>query len=190
MEHIIEKELQNSFNSIFGVNVEQLTFTFQKTKKEFNADKTLVLFPFLKVLGKKPDEIGTAIGEHLLSKGLISDYSILGGFLNLSYPESYWIEALNNVYSIQNFGFSETNSKPTIMVEYASPNTNKPLHLGHLRNVFLGFSVAEILKAEGYNVVHACLYNDRGTNICKSMLAYQKWGNGETPESTGIKGDH
>ena len=195
MEHIIEKELQNSFNSIFGVNVEQLTFTFQKTKKEFNADKTLVLFPFLKVLGKKPDEIGTAIGEHLLSKGLISDYSILGGFLNLSYPESYWIEALNNVYSIQNFGFSETNSKPTIMVEYASPNTNKPLHLGHLRNVFLGFSVAEILKAYGHKVIKTQIVNDRGIHICKSMLAWQKFsplnenGERETPANTGMKGD-
>jgi arginyl-tRNA synthetase len=195
MEHIIEKELHNSFNSIFGTNAEQLTFTFQKTKKEFNADKTLVLFPFLKLLGKKPDEIGTAIGEHLAAKGLISKFSIVGGFLNLSYPESYWIEALNDVYKAEKFGFAAENSKPTIMVEYASPNTNKPLHLGHLRNVFLGYSVAEILKAYGHKVIKTQIVNDRGIHICKSMLAWQKYsplnekGERETPENTGMKGD-
>ncbi len=195
MEHIIEKELHDSFNSIFGTNAEQLTFTFQKTKKEFNADKTLVLFPFLKLLGKKPDEIGTAIGEHLAAKGLISKFSIVGGFLNLSYPESYWIEALNDVYKAEKFGFAAENSKPTIMVEYASPNTNKPLHLGHLRNVFLGYSVAEILKAYGHKVIKTQIVNDRGIHICKSMLAWQKYsplnekGERETPENTGMKGD-
>jgi len=195
MEHIIEKELHNSFNSIFGTTVEQVTFTFQKTKKEFNADKTLVLFPFLKLLGKKPDEIGTAIGEHLVSKGLISKFSIVGGFLNLNYPESYWIDALNNVYNTEKFGFAAENSKPTIMVEYASPNTNKPLHLGHLRNVFLGYSVAEILKAFGHKVIKTQIVNDRGIHICKSMLAWQKYsplnekGERETPANTGMKGD-
>lgn len=195
MEHIIEKELTENFNRIFNVELSDLTFTFQKTKKEFNGDKTLVLFPYLKLLGKKPDEIGVTIGNYLISKGLISDFSIVGGFLNLNYPQSYWMEALDEINSTQNFGFQEADSKPTIMVEYSSPNTNKPLHLGHLRNVFLGYSVAQILKANGNKVIKTQIINDRGIHICKSMLAWSKFspltdrGERETPLNTGLKGD-
>lgn len=195
MEHIIEKELAASFNGIFNVEASDLTFTFQKTKKEFNGDKTLVLFPYLKMLGKKPDEIGATIGEYLKSKGLISDYSIVGGFLNLCYPENYWIEALNSVHQTPDYGKQPVNSKPTIMVEYSSPNTNKPLHLGHLRNVFLGYSVAEILKANGNKVIKTQIINDRGIHICKSMLAWSKYSplndkcERETPANSGLKGD-
>lgn len=195
MEQLIEKELAASFNAIFNVEASDLTFTFQKTKKEFNGDKTLVLFPYLKLLGKKPDEIGKAIGEHLKYKGLISDYSIVGGFLNLCYPQNYWIEALNEVHRTPDYGKQPADSKPTIMVEYSSPNTNKPLHLGHLRNVFLGYSVAEILKANGNKVIKTQIINDRGIHICKSMLAWSKYsplndkGERETPANTGMKGD-
>lgn len=195
MEHLIEKELQENFNTIFGTAHENVSFAFQKTKKEFAGDKTLVLFPYLKLLGKKPDEIGNAIAAHLTAKGLISGHSVVGGFLNLSYPESYWSEALGEIHANANFGFETPDSKPTIMVEYASPNTNKPLHLGHLRNVFLGYSVAEILKAYGHKVIKTQIINDRGIHICKSMLAWQKFsplnekGERETPLNTGLKGD-
>lgn len=195
MEHLIEQELTQHFNTLFGTTHTELTFTFQHTKKEFNGDKTLVLFPYLKLLGKKPDEIGTTLGNHLKEKGLISDFSIVGGFLNLVYPESYWVTALNDIHSAKNYGFKTPNSKRTIMVEYASPNTNKPLHLGHLRNVFLGYSVAEILKANGHSVIKTQIINDRGIHICKSMLAWHKYsplndkGERETPANTGMKGD-
>lgn len=182
--------------SLFGKPVEAGSIQFQKTKKEFAGDSTLVLFPFLKLAGKSPQELGNSIGTLLRDElQLISNFSVVGGFLNLEYPESYWLDLIRAINSKEDFGFSEPLSKPAVMVEYSSPNTNKPLHLGHLRNNFLGYAVAEILKANGHEVIKTQIINDRGIHICKSMLAWQKFspvnaqGERETPANTGLKGD-
>lgn len=161
------------------------------TKPEFEGDYTVVLFALVKQLKKSPDLIGEEMGKALLEKntGLFSSYNIIKGFLNLSITDTYWITFLSNQYANEKFGYSSTPAEK-VMVEYSSPNTNKPLHLGHLRNNFLGWSIAEILKATGHEVVKTCIVNDRGIHICKSMIAWQRFSSGATPGSTGIKGDH
>lgn len=161
------------------------------TKPEFEGDYTVVLFALVKQLKKSPDLIGEEMGKALLEKntGLFSSYNIIKGFLNLSITDTYWITFLSNQYANEKFGYSSTPAEK-VMVEYSSPNTNKPLHLGHLRNNFLGWSIAEILKATGHEVVKTCIVNDRGIHICKSMIAWQRFSSGATPASTGIKGDH
>jgi arginyl-tRNA synthetase len=196
MEHTIHQAILNHSGALFGQPVEAGTIQFQKTKKEFVGDSTRVLFPFLKLAGKSPQELGEQIGTLLRDElQLIRNYSIVGGFLNLEYAESYWLDLLRDIDNEANFGYNEPNSKPAIMVEYSSPNTNKPLHLGHLRNNFLGYSVAEILKAYGHEVIKTQIINDRGIHICKSMLAWQKFspvnaqGERDTPANTGMKGD-
>jgi arginyl-tRNA synthetase len=166
------------------------TLTIQPTKKEFEGDFTLVTFALTKSLKRKPEEIGEALGEYAKnSSKFISNYNVIKGFLNLKLSESFWLQTLATITNTKDFGKAPFHGTK-VMVEYSSPNTNKPLHLGHLRNNFLGYSVAEILKASGYEVMKTNLVNDRGIHICKSMLAYQKFGQGETPESAGIKGDH
>lgn len=196
MEHLIQQAIVEHSSVLFGQTVNASTIQFQKTKKEFAGDVTLVLFPFLKLAGKAPQELGITIGTLLRDElKLICNFSVVGGFLNLEYPESYWLDLLKSIDENGRFGLSESNSKPAIMVEYSSPNTNKPLHLGHLRNNFLGYSVAEILKAYGHEVIKTQIINDRGIHICKSMLAWQKFspvnaqGERETPANTGMKGD-
>jgi arginyl-tRNA synthetase len=196
METKIKASLLAHFQSLFGVEISEQLVQFQKTKKEFKGDTTLVLFPFLKLSGQNPAVIGAKIGELLKTElSLIADFNVVGGFLNMSFSDDYWKAQLLACYSDKFFGFHAPASKPAIMVEYSSPNTNKPLHLGHLRNNFLGYSVAEILKAAGHEVIKTQIINDRGIHICKSMLAWQKFspinekGERETPQNTGLKGD-
>lgn len=195
MENTIKSILIEQSLNLFGSQVDEKLIQFQKTKKEFEGDTTLVLFPFLKIAGKKPNEIGEQIGQVLIEKNIIASFNIIGGFLNLSFPIEYWVNALKEINENEHFGYAAANSKPAIMVEYSSPNTNKPLHLGHLRNNFLGYSVAEILKANGHEVIKTQIINDRGIHICKSMLAWSKFsplnekGERETPANTGLKGD-
>jgi len=176
----------------YGINVEPSQLTVQITRKEFEGDITLVTFPLVKLLRKSPVELGARLGE-LLKKELeiIESCNVVQGFLNLKLTGKYWIDLFNTSYNTVRFGrrqISETSNP--IVLEYSSPNTNKPLHLGHIRNNLLGYSVSELLKANGNRVVKVNLINDRGIHICKSMLAWQKWGNNETPESSGLKGDH
>ncbi|WP_028523948.1 arginine--tRNA ligase [Runella limosa] len=188
IEAIIKTSLQSALKEIY--NVEEPTIALQPTKKDFEGFYTFVTFPYTKSLRKPPIEIGNALGAYVLEKsGVVSNFNVVQGFLNLSIDESAWVGALNALALDENFGFAAPNGQ-SVMVEFSSPNTNKPLHLGHLRNNFLGDSVARILKANGYDVTKTCLVNDRGIHICKSMLAYAKLGNGETPESAEMKGDH
>ena len=167
--------------SMIGVN---------QTKPEFNGDYTIVLFPFLKLLKQKPDVIGKQLGDFLVDKTpLFTGYEIVSGFLNLTVKDSYWVSFLMNHFTETQYG-GKCKADCRVMIEYSSPNTNKPLHFGHLRNIFLGAAVSEILRVNGKQLVKANLINDRGIHICKSMIAWMKYGNGATPESTGIKGDH
>jgi arginyl-tRNA synthetase len=162
-----------------------------ETKPEFEGDYTVVLFAFLKPLRKSADALGSELGQALLdgNPGLFSAFNVIKGFLNLTIADSYWTNFLHREYDNQAFGRQPRLGK-TVMIEYSSPNTNKPLHLGHLRNNFLGWSIAEIYKASGYDIVKTCIANDRGIHICKSMIAWQRFAGGATPESTGMKGDH
>lgn len=170
--------------------IDMTTINVNQTKPEFTGDYTIVLFPFLKLLRQKPDAIGKQLGDHLLEKtGIFASYDIVAGFLNMTIKDTYWVSFLLNHYTQTNFGH-QCKADCRVMVEYSSPNTNKPLHFGHLRNIFLGAAMAEILKANGKQVVKANLINDRGIHICKSMIAWQQTANGATPASTGIKGDH
>lgn len=172
------------------------TFTLEQinvneTKAEFKGDYTIVLFPFVKMLRCKPDEIGQKLGQHLIEQqgSLFTEFQLLSGFLNLSVRDSFFIDLLQGNWHNTSFGSSAVQGKK-IMIEYSSPNTNKPLHFGHLRNIFLGYALSNILKESGNDVVKANLINDRGIHICKSMVAWQRYAQGATPESTGIKGDH
>lgn len=182
--------IQLAFQNIFNhdLPLEQIALT--PTKKEFEGSYTFVVFPFLKVSQTTPENTGNLIGEYLKANvSAVSDFNVVKGFLNLVLNENVWVDLFQKIYSQPNIGQLPSNGQK-VMVEYSSPNTNKPLHLGHLRNNFLGYSVAEILKANGYEVIKANLVNDRGIHICKSMVAYQHFGNGETPETSGLKGDH
>ena len=176
---------------LYGYEATQTELTINSTKPEFEGDYTLVLFSFVKQLKKSPEQLGNEIGEALIktSPALFTGYNVIKGFLNLTVADSYWIGFLQSNYNQPRFGSKPSNGQK-VMVEYSSPNTNKPLHLGHLRNNFLGWSVAQILKQSGYEIIKSCIVNDRGIHICKSMIAWQKFANGATPQSTGIKGDH
>lgn len=184
----IKQHIQNSISEILKNNyqIENLTLEVQQNKTDFEGDFTVVIFPLVKLAKKSPDVLGNELGEVLKKQGAIENFNVVKGFLNL---------LINNEAFVQNFKEIKTqfdvkeNKNQTVMVEYSSPNTNKPLHLGHIRNNLLGFSVAQILKEAGYNVVKTQIINDRGIHICKSMLAWEKFGNGETPETTGLKGD-
>lgn len=188
---LLIKAIQIALKEVFSIHSDGNDITLQKTRKEFEGDYTLVTFPYIKAAGKSPEQVGEALGKYLVENNLaISAYNVVKGFLNISLSDQFWIHYLNQIINEGNFGFKNESSGKTIMLEYSSPNTNKPLHLGHIRNNLLGFSVAEILKTQGHKVIKANLVNDRGVHICKSMLAWKKFGNGETPESTGMKGDH
>ena len=188
-ENFISQVVASSVEALYGaVNPAQLQI--QKTRKEFEGDYTLVTFPLLKASRKSPEATATEIGEHVVANNpQISGFNVIKGFLNLSIAPSFWSERFAEVVANENFGQAEPSGR-TIMIEYSSPNTNKPLHLGHIRNNLLGYSVAQILKANGNNVIKVNLVNDRGIHICKSMLAWQLYGGGETPASSGMKGDH
>lgn len=180
-----------AIKALYQVDMQPGEVLVNATKPEFEGDYTVVLFALVKQLKKSPDALGEEMGKALVeaNPALFSGYNIIKGFLNLSVTDSYWVHFLGHSYADSRFGFSKPTTEK-VMVEYSSPNTNKPLHLGHLRNNFLGWSIAEILKATGNEVVKTCIVNDRGVHICKSMIAWQRFSNGETPASTGTKGDH
>ncbi|SFT51692.1 arginyl-tRNA synthetase [Lishizhenia tianjinensis] len=197
MENKIKALLLGAATEIFGQEISENLVQFQKTRKEFEGDITLVTFPFVKMLKTKPEEVGEKVGAYLVEHvEELEAYNVVKGFLNLVINKEFWLAELKNMDADARFGFRPENSGDTLMVEYSSPNTNKPLHLGHLRNNFLGYSVAEILKANGHKVIKTQIVNDRGIHICKSMLAWQKFapedanGQKETPQTTGVKGDH
>lgn len=180
-----------SIQQLYGVELTIDQVLVNATKPEFEGDYTVVLFAFVKQLKKSPDALGQELGTALVADhpALFSGFNVIKGFLNLSISNAYWLGFLQSVQGQEGFGLHAARNQ-TVMVEYSSPNTNKPLHLGHLRNNFLGWSIAEILKANGYKVAKTCIVNDRGIHICKSMIAWQRYGNGATPQTTNMKGDH
>lgn len=192
IETSLQEEVSKALKELFDGDFPSEKVQVQQTKKEFEGDKTIVVFPFLRMAKKSPEETAKILGEKLQDNvSYISDFNVINGFLNLSISNNSWLDAFNKALSDDKYGILPiTEDSETLMVEFSSPNTNKPLHLGHIRNNLLGYSISKILEANGYNVIKANLVNDRGIHICKSMLAWQKWGNGETPESTGKKGDH
>lgn len=182
--------IQDAFTSCFKTTIPMDQLSLAPTKKEFVGSYTFVVFPFLKQSQLSPEATATQLGDYLKTNvAAVKDFNVVKGFLNLVVAQEEWISLFKQVYSSKSFGQLPSNGQK-VMVEYSSPNTNKPLHLGHLRNNFLGYSVAELLKAAGYEVIKANLVNDRGIHICKSMVAYQHFGKGETPSSSGLKGDH
>ena len=192
IESRISEAVLASVKELYGQDVPESMIQLQKTKSEFEGNLTLVVFPFLKMSKKKPEDTAQELGEYLLAHcNVIAKFNVVKGFLNLVIAPAAWIALLNGINADERFGEKLiTDASPLVMVEYSSPNTNKPLHLGHVRNNLLGWSLAKIMEANGNKVVKTNIVNDRGIHICKSMLAWQKWGNGATPESTGKKGDH
>ena len=192
IEQAIEASIASAIKELYGTEVEASLTQLQKTRKEFKGHLTLVTFPFLKISRKSPEQTAQEIGEWLSANSpYISGFNVVKGFLNLEIAGKCWLELLSDINSLPEYGIIKaTDNSPLVMIEYSSPNTNKPLHLGHIRNNLLGYSISEILQANGNRVVKTNIVNDRGIHICKSMLAWKKWGNGETPESTGEKGDH
>ena len=177
---------------LYGADLPEKMVQLQNTKEGFEGNLTLVVFPFLKISKKKPEDTAQEIGERLIQEtSVVAAFNVVKGFLNLAVSQEAWIALLNDINADDNFGYKEaTDDSQLVMIEYSSPNTNKPLHLGHVRNNLLGWSLAQIMQANGNRVVKTNIVNDRGIHICKSMLAWLKWGNGETPESSGKKGDH
>ena len=192
IEAILTKGIAEAIKGLYAQEVTTDKIQLQKTRKEFEGDFTLVVFPFLQLSHKRPEETATEIGEYLAkSLSIIESCNVVKGFLNIAISSSYWIELLQDMDKEDKWGITEATEKsPLVMVEYSSPNTNKPLHLGHIRNNLLGYALSNIIAANGNKVVKTNIVNDRGIHICKSMLAWQKWGNGETPASSGKKGDH
>ncbi len=191
LELTIQTEVAKAIKELFGTEAELKSIQIQKTKKEFEGDVTVVTFPFTKVSRKSPEQTGEAIGTFLISQNpIITKFNVIKGFLNLSISAEYWTKLLLEINQQPQFGIMTPDEQAKVMmIEYSSPNTNKPLHLGHIRNNLLGYSIAEIQKANGWNVIKTNIVNDRGIHICKSMLAWKLFGNGETPQSTGMKGD-
>jgi len=192
LETSIGNIVAEAVKTLYTLEIDANQIQLQKTKREFEGDLTVVIFPFVKAARKSPEQTGQEIGEFLQQNNpLISAFNVIKGFLNLSISKSYWIETLKEIHIDPSFGTTTpTEDSDLMMIEYSSPNTNKPLHLGHIRNNLLGFSIAEIQKANGWNVVKTNIVNDRGIHICKSMLAWKLFGNGETPARSGMKGDH
>ena len=192
IENILVENIAAAIEALYGQAVAMDKIQLQKTRKEFEGDFTLVVFPFLAMSRKRPEETAAEIGEQLLkSQPLIASYNVIKGFLNVNINAEYWIGLLQTIDNTEKWGITPvTEQSPLVMVEYSSPNTNKPLHLGHIRNNLLGYALSNIIEANGNRVVKTNIVNDRGIHICKSMLAWQKWGNGETPASSGKKGDH
>lgn len=190
LELVLRQLFIDAFKKLYGQEPLAENVSFQKTRPEFEGDVTIVVFPFVRIAKKAPESIANELGEEMMKESdIVAKYNVVKGFLNLLIADSFWLGFMQKNHTNELFGRKEVSGKP-VVVEYSSPNTNKPLHLGHIRNNLLGWSVSEILKANGENVVRVNLVNDRGIHICKSMIAWQKWGNGCTPESTGKKGDH
>jgi len=190
LDQIISKAAKAAAKELFGSELNESQIQIQKTRKEFDGDATLVVFPLSKIAAKSPEQTGQLIGDYLVKNvEEITAFNVVKGFLNLSFSTDFWLRFLIASFSDKNFGYGKADTLPRVIVEFSSPNTNKPLHLGHCRNIFLGFSVSEILKAVGHKVTKVQIINDRGIHICKSMLAWQRFGNGETPDSSGLKGD-
>ncbi|MDA3882273.1 MAG: arginine--tRNA ligase [Bacteroidales bacterium] len=190
---ILTHALVTALHEVYEADIDSSSIQIQETRKEFEGDKTIVVFPYVKIARKSPEQTATEIGNYLQEHvSEIESFNVVKGFLNLSISPAYWIQNLQQSLSKgEQYGFTAVSSdSQTIMVEYSSPNTNKPLHLGHIRNNLLGYALAQILSANGYRVIKANLINDRGIHICKSMLAWKLFGNNETPESSGLKGDH
>ncbi|HHC79787.1 MAG TPA: arginine--tRNA ligase, partial [Flavobacteriia bacterium] len=189
IQDTLQSATRKGLQNLYGANIE--TIEFQATRKDFEGDITIVVFPFLKVIKGNPVEIATNLGEYLQEHVTeITGFNVVKGFLNLILSDTYFRNTFDTIVNSPHFGINNiSQGSESVMVEYSSPNTNKPLHLGHIRNNLLGYSVAQILKASGKKVYKTQIINDRGIHICKSMLAWQRWGNGETPESTGLKGD-
>ena len=192
VESIISQGVSDALKSLYNVEVAPDTIVPQATRKEFEGNLTVVVFPFLKASRKNPEATGQEIGEWLKDNvPAVEKFNVVKGFLNISISPEFWTEVLNRIADDTDFGFKKPSEESKlVMVEYSSPNTNKPLHLGHVRNNLLGYSLSKILEANGNKVVKTNIVNDRGIHICKSMLAWKKWGNGETPKSSGKKGDH
>ena len=187
IQEFIEKSIKSSFDKIFQMKPK--TIELQQTKKEFEGDITLVVFPYVKELKMSPKEIAEKIGDYLVETNSIVSYNVVSGFLNLSISDNHYLDFFNSVKDNSEYGYSDTISNNAVMLEYSSPNTNKPLHLGHIRNNLLGYSMSEIYKASGTKVYKTQIINDRGIHICKSMIAWLEYGNSETPTSTNTKGD-
>jgi len=188
IESVLETKVKEAFKSVFEVDLP--TVEFQPTRKDFDGDITVVVFPMLRYVKGNPVEIGNKIGEYLQKEVVeVADFNVIKGFLNLVISVEFYLQYFQSIKSSTDFGYGTTENAGAIMVEYSSPNTNKPLHLGHIRNNLLGYSVAEILKASGKKVYKTQIINDRGIHICKSMVAWLKFGEGETPENSGLKGD-
>lgn len=189
LHHTLTTHIQKAVQELFNISIEKVEF--QATRKDFEGDITMVVFPLVKALKGNPVEIGNQIGNFLVSNAQeVAKFNVVGGFLNIVISDAFYIEFFNSIKNNETFGFvTPKEGEKAVMVEYSSPNTNKPLHLGHIRNNLLGYSVAEIIKASGKKVYKTQIINDRGIHICKSMLAWQKFGNGQTPESSGLKGD-
>ena len=192
IEQRIAASVVMAVKELYGADIAEKDVQLQKTKKEFEGHLTLVVFPFVRISRKSPEDTGRQIGECLMSaEPAISGYNVIKGFLNLTVSAGCWIDVLEDIDAQEKYGIKKPGKDaPLVMVEYSSPNTNKPLHLGHMRNILLGWAVSNIMEANGNRVVRTNIVNDRGIHICKSMLAWQKYGNGETPASSGKKGDH
>ena len=192
IESKLSKAVVAAVKSLYGLEVEESAVQLQKTRSEFEGDITLLTFPFVKAARKAPEQVSTEIGEYLVAnEALVVKFNVVKGFLNLSINQQHWVATLNNINTDADFGHTRANeNSPLMMIEYSSPNTNKPLHLGHIRNNLLGYSISRIQEANGWKIVKTNIVNDRGIHICKSMLAWLKYGNGETPASSGMKGDH
>ena len=192
IENIIQKGVETALADLYNYKPAEGQIQIQNTRKDLEGDITVVVFPFLRFSKKSPEQTGEDIGSFIQENvNIVDSFNVIKGFLNLEISKKYWVETLKNAYSNNNFGVrSQDENSKTVMVEYSSPNTNKPLHLGHIRNNLLGYSISEILKANGNKVVKTNIVNDRGIHICKSMYAWQKWGDGKTPENSNIKGDH
>ncbi len=189
-EELLFESVRSGLKTLYGMDTN--TISFQKTRKEFEGDFTLVTFPYTRETKKSPEQLASELGQYLLeNNSQVKTYNVVKGFLNISMSSGFWFNFFESVRANAAYGFKQPQSTgKTIMVEYSSPNTNKPLHLGHVRNILLGYSVARILDANGHTVIKTNLVNDRGIHICKSMLAWEKFGKGETPQSSGLKGDH
>lgn len=192
IEQTLQEAILQAIKALYGADVEASSISLQKTKREFTGHYTLVIFPLLRVSKKKPEETGQDIGTYLVENSeVVTRFNVIKGFLNLTIAPAVWVRLLEDIDGKSDYGFVPVaDDAPLFMVEYSSPNTNKPLHLGHVRNNLLGHALSEVLKANGKRVVKTNLVNDRGIHICKSMLAWKLWGNGETPASSGKKGDH
>ena len=191
IEKMLTQQVLEAVKACYGVELTEKDVQLQETRKEFAGDLTVVVFPFTRYSRKSPEETAKELGEYLKQNiEEVETYNVIKGFLNVVISSAYWIEVLNDVAKEEKYGYAKEPSGKTYMIEYSSPNTNKPLHLGHVRNNLLGNALANIMAANGNKVVKTNIVNDRGIHICKSMLAWLKYGNGETPESSGKKGDH